>query len=83
MKRPPKIINVNDWLNRRNEMGRVPLTPGGKVDRVALAEEYAKHLAGKERAAKLDGEARECSECGETRQHFKDDYICYQCREAS
>jgi hypothetical protein len=36
-----------------------------------------------EREHLLDNAPRECVECLATRRHYKDDYVCYRCRDAA
>lgn len=35
-----------------------------------------------EREHLLDNTSRECVECHTSRRHYRDDYICYKCRDA-
>lgn len=80
----PISVNVDDWLKQRTQgPPQVSITVEEAAEQVAtlshdmLILEHERQLA-----VELDSVARECVECGDTRKHFKDDYMCWQCREA-
>jgi hypothetical protein len=46
-----------------------------------LREQWQEREELAQRAHLLDNAPRECVECSDSRMHYKNDYICYRCRD--
>lgn len=79
-----KTINVNDWLANSQSGGQV-VRPGSRDNVYASQEELKNHwqevMLERERGPKLEAGTKECSECNKTERYYKDDYMCYKCRD--
>lgn len=88
----PRTINVDEWL-RDNERGKVihnpPVIKRPSIPQQRDAVNYQKELQknwhtyheNQAREPRLEGEAKECSECGTIERYYKDDYMCFKCRD--
>ncbi len=97
MSNQSRTVNINDWLNRRHGGTAVTRVKGAEaqvtgpttmadledMQQVAqtLAEEIQQQAVIRARQDRLEPQAKPCSECSEQVQHYKEDYICYQCRD--
>lgn len=93
----PITVNVDEWMKQAHGPRATPkpaeqehLQARSKrqeeIERakIELRDYKENYLARNERAArqaKLSIEKSECTECGRTEFFYKDDYMCYQCRE--
>ena len=94
---PAITVDVEKWLKERHNPGGGLKYPPEQAPRTAspadkervrqtqeeLRERWQEREELAEREHLLDNEPRECVECSATRQHYKNDYICYRCRDAA
>lgn len=89
--RPVLTVNIKEWLEKRN-IGGVQPQPTVQIPDMAsyatveeyqekLAEAYVKQQTERQRASKLEAKAKECGECSQVEKHYRDDYMCYACRD--
>lgn len=92
----PISVNINDWMEKAHGP-RVPKPTEQEVPptraqqekaiqeaREAIKQYKERHTSHTEHAARkasLTDSQQECSECGCTEYFYKDDYLCYRCRE--
>lgn len=83
----PISVNVDEWMAKAHgPKAIVKPTTQVEVDQLKaeLREYKENYLDRNERMARqaaLTPDKLECTECGRTEHFYKDDYICYQCRE--
>jgi hypothetical protein len=86
-----RTVNINEWFKQRHERHvykrpevKLP-TPdeieAAKEQQAVLADRFAELHAARVLADRLEGGPRECSNCGQTERFYKEDYVCYQCRD--
>lgn len=87
----PITVNVDDWLANRSGLPpsgipapKVEITPTeieqAKRERRDLREMMLKAAQEAQKAAEVEKENRDCSECGQNNAHYIDDYMCIYCR---
>lgn len=90
-------VNIDEWMKQAHGPAATPKSveqefPKPQKERQeeirkareAQAEYKENYLVRNERIARqanLTDDKHECSECGKTEFFYKDDYMCYQCRE--
>lgn len=93
----PITVNVDEWMKQAHGPAATPKPVEQEFPkphkerqeeirkaRQEQANYKENYLARNERAArqaKLTEDKHECSECERTEYFYKDDYMCYQCRE--
>ena len=91
----PITVNVDEWMKQAHgpraapkpaEQEQLQRPKPEEVERARqeLRNYKENYLARNERAArqaKLTPDKHECTECGRTEYFYKDDYMCYMCRE--
>lgn len=73
----PIVVNIEEWQKERAK-GLTPTLEEQKRVRALIIEEAHE----RDRADKLETLAHECFSCGQIARNYKDDYICWVCREA-
>lgn len=86
MSHPTITVDINDWMNERRTRGGATCTTNVTVDDlIDEAEERQAQWLHRKRMVELETllaeGAHECSDCGKVERFYKDDYMCYQCRD--
>jgi len=86
-------VNINDWMTSRQQVFNPNGPAQAGVVRETMTTEELIFEAEKRQEAwlesermsrladKLEASAVECSECGQTERPYKEDYLCYKCRD--
>jgi hypothetical protein len=79
---PSRTVNINEWFQERHNAAPPPNEVELATDLAArLNDTWRDQREEAERAGRLEDAAKDCSECGTSRKHYKDDYWCYRCRD--
>lgn len=81
----PISVNIDDWLktNGGNRKLLQQNTTAAEVEEMVheRAQQWMDEQDKRRREPLLADEKQECADCGEFRRPYKDDYICYECRD--